>query len=505
MSTVEPRVSVIIPVYNSMPYLTDTLQSLLNQDLAPGELQIIAVDDGSTDGSGEELDRFAALDDRVSVIHQPNSGWPGMPRNKGMDRATGRYLFFMDSDDTAPSDAMRTLADDADLHDADVVIPRMEGTGGRGVQGVFFKHPSGPITVSRAMETLSPQKLFRRSFIEDNELRFPEGKVRLEDGMFVAKAYVLASRIDILTQKPLYFIHQRDDGQNISSRPIDAAGYDNSVRVIGQILRDGTPDEQQSDRLVLELFTRKGLRWYGEKRWFRMRPQRQEEWFALHQAFVADEIPAGLELTAERPGDVEKLKILRSGTVDDMRLFMQAGVDLAHTSTLTAARALRGAYELRVRLSGAFAQGAVTHGAGLAGVRTRGADLFSRLTAPLQGSRVARGFSRRVEHALDPHGPGVQLELAGRTSGQGFKVSARGAARRLATDAVEVRFVLSSAQLQRLRGQIVDVWTVALSPDAVTGPRSRLAVEEHIELPKEPGVRVYATVQGNLSFDLRKK
>ncbi|QIM18335.1 glycosyltransferase family 2 protein [Leucobacter coleopterorum] len=60
-----------------MPYLTETMESVLSQDLQ--DLEVIAVNDGSTDGSGEELDRFAALDSRVTVHHQPNSGWPGMP------------------------------------------------------------------------------------------------------------------------------------------------------------------------------------------------------------------------------------------------------------------------------------------------------------------------------------------------------------------------------------------------------------------------------------------
>ncbi|QTV79712.1 glycosyltransferase family 2 protein [Microbacterium sp. NIBRBAC000506063] len=72
--------SVIMPVYNEMPHLREALESALAQDMR--DLELIVVDDGSTDGSGELLDDFAERDDRVTVLHERNSGWPGTPRNR---------------------------------------------------------------------------------------------------------------------------------------------------------------------------------------------------------------------------------------------------------------------------------------------------------------------------------------------------------------------------------------------------------------------------------------
>ena len=92
-----PTVSVIVPVYDPGPYLERCIDSLLAQTMPPGELELIFVDDGSTDGSGERLDRLAAEHDHVRVIHQENSGWPGKPRNVGID-GLYQYRPVLDTD-----------------------------------------------------------------------------------------------------------------------------------------------------------------------------------------------------------------------------------------------------------------------------------------------------------------------------------------------------------------------------------------------------------------------
>ena len=86
-----PDVSVVLAVYNTMPYLTECLASLAGQSIGPARMEVVAVDDGSTDGSGAELDRFARRHPGpVTVLHQANSGGPAGPFNRGLDAATGR-------------------------------------------------------------------------------------------------------------------------------------------------------------------------------------------------------------------------------------------------------------------------------------------------------------------------------------------------------------------------------------------------------------------------------
>ena len=99
-------ISVIIPVYNTKQYLVDCLSSILSQTYS--DLEILFVDDGSTDGSGELLDSFASMDKRIRVIHQPNGGVCAA-RNRGIEEATGEYLSFIDSDDTLEPDVYEVL------------------------------------------------------------------------------------------------------------------------------------------------------------------------------------------------------------------------------------------------------------------------------------------------------------------------------------------------------------------------------------------------------------
>src|SRR5690606_41346958 len=85
------KVTVVVPVYNCRPSLERAFTSLFEQSMDPAEIDIIAVDDGSTDGSGEVLDQYAAGRPGFTVGHQQNSGGPGAPRNRGIELATGEY------------------------------------------------------------------------------------------------------------------------------------------------------------------------------------------------------------------------------------------------------------------------------------------------------------------------------------------------------------------------------------------------------------------------------
>ena len=91
-----PKVSVIIPVYNSAEYLGQCLDSIFLQTL--NDIEVICVDDGSTDDSPSILSTYAMLDDRLKLVHQENAG-PGVARNRGMQEATGEFIIFLDSDD----------------------------------------------------------------------------------------------------------------------------------------------------------------------------------------------------------------------------------------------------------------------------------------------------------------------------------------------------------------------------------------------------------------------
>ena len=118
-----PKVSVILPVYNVEKYLKQCMDSIVNQTLK--DIEIICVDDGSTDASLSILKEYEKEDDRVKVICQQNAG-AGAARNNGLSIATGEYLSFLDSDDFFSLDMLEKSYAEAKKEDADLIVFRSD-------------------------------------------------------------------------------------------------------------------------------------------------------------------------------------------------------------------------------------------------------------------------------------------------------------------------------------------------------------------------------------------
>jgi glycosyltransferase involved in cell wall biosynthesis len=217
-----PDVTVIVAVYNTMPYLTACLDSLVNQSIGRERLEIIAVDDGSTDGSGDELDRFAGrYPDTITVIHQANSGGPAAPSNRALERATGRYVFFVGADDYLGREALERLVAAADGTGADVTLGRLVGVNGRFVhQGIYASSATDVRLFDSTLPwSMSNTKLFRRELIERYGLRYPEDMLMLSDQPFTIEACVRAGRISVLADYEYYYAVRRLDASNITFVP----------------------------------------------------------------------------------------------------------------------------------------------------------------------------------------------------------------------------------------------------------------------------------------------
>ena len=119
LKKVEPLISVIVPVYNGEAFLDQCLESIVVQDYA--RLEIIIVDDGSTDGTAAISDRWAERDSRVRVIHQPNGGHSAA-RNAGLEAMSGELMMMVDSDDVLHPDFVTVLLDLMRRHDADIAV-----------------------------------------------------------------------------------------------------------------------------------------------------------------------------------------------------------------------------------------------------------------------------------------------------------------------------------------------------------------------------------------------
>ena len=209
------KVSVVVPVYNVTRYLRQCMDSIVGQTLR--EIEIICVDDGSTDGSGAMLDEYALRDKRVRVIHQANAG-AGPARNAGMALAAGEYLFFCDPDDWCDREMLRLMYAKAVETGSDIVVcgrTICDGVTGktigtRGFSGRIWALPQ-PFSAEDVGDVLfdfSPHmpwdKIFRRSFVVREGLSF-QSLPRCNDVFFVDSALAAAGRIALVRRAPYHY------------------------------------------------------------------------------------------------------------------------------------------------------------------------------------------------------------------------------------------------------------------------------------------------------------
>lgn len=212
-------VDVIVPVYNTMPYLRQCLDSVVRQTIGLDRLHIIAVDDGSTDGSGAELDRFAArYPGTFTVIHQENSGGPAGPCNRALDVATGRYVTFLGADDHLGRESLARQVAAADEWDSDVLIARVVGVNSRYIEQDIFarSEPQIGLLDSPLARSLANTKLFRRELLERHHIRYPEDLPIGSDLPFTLEACHRARRVSVLSDYDHYFAVRRFTATNIT-------------------------------------------------------------------------------------------------------------------------------------------------------------------------------------------------------------------------------------------------------------------------------------------------
>jgi len=243
------KVSVVVPVYNPGRHLRRCLDSLIGQSLPAAEFEVIFVDDGSTDGTAARLDEAAAHHSNVRVFHQPNSGWPGQPRNRGLDAARGAYVLFCDDDDWLAPDALEVLHRFAVDNHSDIVAAKMGGVG-RQVPRVLFTRtrPVATLADTPLMDSLTVHKLFRRAFLVEKDLRFAEGRRRLEDHLFMVRAYLEADVISVYAEHTCYF-HARWPS-NASAQPPHWPSYFANLEEAIEVVERHTDPGPFRDRLL---------------------------------------------------------------------------------------------------------------------------------------------------------------------------------------------------------------------------------------------------------------
>jgi glycosyltransferase involved in cell wall biosynthesis len=311
------KVSVVVPVYNAGGYLDRCAPSLLDQTLGRDAYEVIYVNDGSTDDSPARMARLAARHPHVRVIHQENSGWPGKPRNVGIRAARGEYVQFVDQDDELTPEALQRLYDLAVRNDSDVVLGKVTGT----MQGPssVFKQTVDRCTVADAplMESLTPHKMFRREFLLSHGIEFPEGRVRLEDQVFMARAYVRAKRVSILGDYPCYVWNRREDGGNSSAGAVSPETYYGHLRTVVDAIKEGTDPGPLQDHLLRRSYRVELLRPVSEPRILQRTGDSLRRYFETVRRMALDAYPPGVR---EGLPAITRLrgKLLEDGNLDSL-------------------------------------------------------------------------------------------------------------------------------------------------------------------------------------------
>lgn len=281
-----PKVSVIIPVYNAVDHLPECLQSIADQTIGFANIEVVAVDDGSTDGSGALLDAWAERHPgRIRVTHQANSGAPGGPRNRAIEMAEGEFLFFADPDDYLGTEALERMVAAAERNDSDVVLGKIKGVGRKAPVTPFRENvEGGDIFSTKAVWTLTAHKIFRRSLVMEHGLRFAEGLRLAEEQVFVVPAYLLARSISVVSDYDCYYLVRRDDFPHLTQQTPDPVAFYDNVRDVLDIVTAHVPPGEQRNTLLYRWLTLEVLGRFGNG--FAGLPQKTR----AHHMRLADEL-----------------------------------------------------------------------------------------------------------------------------------------------------------------------------------------------------------------------
>lgn len=237
-----PLVSLVIPVYNAMPYLVETLDAIPSQGLEPSELEVILVNDGSDDGSAEVLAEYAERHPNCRVLNQPNSGGPADPCNKGIAAVRGKYFFVLGADDVLTDRALGDLAAYAEEHGSDIVLAKMAGLNGRHAPSSMFQRSvdDAHLVEDKLYNSVTAIKLFRTELVAKSGARNPTHLRVGSDQPFTFACYLVADKISVRADRPYILIRKREDGKNVTSSRRSSWDYAQLLTATISVILEGT-------------------------------------------------------------------------------------------------------------------------------------------------------------------------------------------------------------------------------------------------------------------------
>ncbi|MFP7492540.1 glycosyltransferase family 2 protein [Terribacillus saccharophilus] len=243
------KYTIAVPVYNDESTIKTCLDSIVNQTISKDKLEVICINDGSTDDSPAILEEYSAAYDFIKVMHQENSGSPSGPRNKAIEAATGDFIFFIDGDDYFGLEAFERIEEKILEYNPDIVVGKYEGVN-RGVPtAIFNRNPDNfQFFGSNALYSIGAVKLFRLELLRKHNIRFPEHYSLGEDQSFMVKAYAYSSSIALVKDYPVYYAtnHLTVGREQLTKQGIKGERYMHAMTDTLRVIRDlELPEEKK--------------------------------------------------------------------------------------------------------------------------------------------------------------------------------------------------------------------------------------------------------------------
>jgi glycosyltransferase involved in cell wall biosynthesis len=341
------RVSVIVPVFQPGEAFDELIASLDRQTLPATDFEVILCDDGSGEPTQARLAEVARNRPSIRVLDLPRTGWPGTPRNHGIAAAAGEYVYFVDQDDYLFDRALERLCDFADLHGSDVIVGKEVGIGRALPRKIFRRDvPHAELGKDPLLELLTPHKMFRTSFLREHGVRFPDGRVRLEDHLFVMQAYFAARTISILASEPCY-AWVKQPGSASSSR-IDPDTYFPHLASVFDLVEANTEPGALRDRLLRHWFRGKILKRLSGRQMLRYPADYRARFLDVVTPLVRERLGPGVDRGLGFPHRV-RAALVRADRRDDLVRLAEFETNLECVAEVTSATWSRGG-GLRIRL-----------------------------------------------------------------------------------------------------------------------------------------------------------
>ena len=252
--------TLITPNFNGAEWLEECLISVENQSLDQRLIEMLVIDDGSTDNSAEIVESYQPRIPGLKLIRHPHVGKPSYLRNLAIEMASGEYVLFLDSDDFLGSEALERLYTFVGDKPSDVVAFQLEGLG-RSVPRSMLRTTAWDVDVvaSGVYKTLGIWKMCRREFLVENNIRFPAELGRADDVIFFVEAMLKANIVSVVAGHPFYTIRGRMDGSSITQKPWPHRDRTDFAAHTARTIEKWAQNQVAADHFMIRVFNTEAL------------------------------------------------------------------------------------------------------------------------------------------------------------------------------------------------------------------------------------------------------